>query len=95
MAWDGAEPASAAPRWAGFLALVNQQSGAPIGFLNPGIYQMGLNPSLYQSGFHDITSGTNGKGGKGGYPTGPGYDLITGWGSPNGVSLINLLAPKK
>jgi hypothetical protein len=22
-----------------------------------------------------------------------GYDLVTGWGSPNGVALINALAP--
>ena len=90
--WGGTS--FAAPRWAGFLALVNQQSKAPIGFLNPTIYQMGLNPSQYQGAFHDIISGTNGKGGNGGYPAEQGYDLVTGWGSPNGTGLIKLLTPK-
>ena len=37
--------------------------------------------------FHDITSGTSGS-----YKAGTGYDLVTGWGSPNGSGLINLLA---
>lgn len=81
----------AAPRWAGFLALVNQQAVAggnsTLGFINPAIYSIGKGAS-YHSGFHDITSGSNNK-----YSAGPGYDLVTGWGSPNGTGLINALAP--
>jgi subtilase family serine protease len=80
----------AAPMWAGFIALVNQQAVAngnsTLGFINPTIYSLGLGSS-YDSEFHDITSGSNG------YPAVVGYDLATGWGSPNGTGLINALAP--
>jgi subtilase family serine protease len=79
----------AAPMWAGYLALVNQQSVAngnkPVGFINPSLYSIGLSSS-YNSNFHDITSGSNGFSGT------TGYDLATGWGSPNGSGLINALA---
>jgi kumamolisin len=78
----------AAPMWAGYLALANQQAvanGAPtLGFINPLIYPIGLG-SGYDTAFHDITSGSNG------YPAVTGYDLATGWGSPNGAGLINAL----
>jgi subtilase family serine protease len=81
----------AAPRWAGFLALVNQQvvaaGNSTLGFINPAIYSIGKSAS-YHSAFHDITNGSNNK-----YSAGPGYDLVTGWGSPNGTGLINALAP--
>jgi kumamolisin len=78
----------AAPMWAGYLALVNQQalanSGKTLGFINPLIYPLGVNSqSAY---FHDITSGSNG------FPAVAGYDLVTGWGSPNGSGLVNALA---
>jgi kumamolisin len=87
--WGGTS--FAAPRWAGFLALVNQQSVAngksTLGFLNPKIYAIGLESS-YTTGFHDITGGSNGT-----YSTEKGYDLVTGWGTPNRTGLINALAP--
>ncbi len=87
--WGGTS--FAAPRWAGYFALVNQQSVAngrsTLGFINPTIYTIGLGSS-YSADFHDITSGSNGT-----YPTEKGYDLVTGWGSPNGTGLINALAP--
>jgi subtilase family serine protease len=88
--WGGTS--FAAPRWAGFMALVNQQAvsvgRAPnggLGFINPTIYSIGEG-SNYHSDFHDITSGSNGA-----YSAGSGYDLVTGWGSPNGQNLINAL----
>ena len=87
----------AAPRWAGFLALVNQQSVAngrgTVGFINPALYNLGISSS-YSSAFHDITSGSNPPtaGDGSGFNAGPGYDLVTGWGSPAGVGLINQLA---
>jgi kumamolisin len=71
----------AAPMWAGYVALVNQQlvaNGQPlIGFLNPTIYAQNVTSS-YGADFHDITSGTSGS-----YSAVTGYDLVTGWGSPN------------
>jgi subtilase family serine protease len=86
----------AAPRWAGFLALVNQQAvangNATLGFINPAIYSLGSGPN-YNNVFHDITSGNNSNGKGQSYNAVVGYDLVTGWGSPNGQNLINALAP--
>ncbi len=80
----------AAPMWAGYIALVNQQlaanGDAPIGFLNPIVYAQNVT-SAYAADFHDITSGTSGS-----YSATTGFDLVTGWGSPNGQNLINALA---
>jgi xanthomonalisin len=87
----------AAPRWAGFLTLVNQQSVAngkgTVGFINPTIYALGTSTS-YSGIFHDIASGSNPStgGGNSGFNAVTGYDLVTGWGSPNGAPLINSLA---
>jgi kumamolisin len=79
----------AAPMWAGFIALVNQQLAAngkgPIGFINPTIYNQNVT-SAYATNFHDITSGTSGS-----YSAVTGYDLVTGWGSPK-AALISALA---
>jgi kumamolisin len=80
----------AAPMWAGYLALANQQAtteGETIGYINPIIYPDALTSS-YSTLFHDITSGSCGT-----YSAVTDYDLCTGWGSPNGSGLINSLAP--
>ena len=85
----------AAPLWAGFIALVNQQAAInslpPVGFINPAFYAMGKGTN-YTSTFHDTTTGNNE------WPSSPsrfaavaGYDLCTGWGTPNGTNLINAL----
>ncbi len=85
-----------APRWAGFLALVNQQAASlgspPLGFINPAIYAIGQGPN-YDRDFHDVTTGNNNCCGQSlWFSAAPGYDLVTGWGSPNGQNLINDLA---
>jgi len=83
----------AAPMWAGYIALVNQQLVADgfstIGFINPDLYSFGVSSS-YHTDFHDITSGKSGS-----YSAVAGYDLVTGWGSPNGQGLINALVAEK
>ena len=80
----------AAPMWAGYIALANQQAAASgdaaPGFINPAVYEIGVSSS-YDTDFHDITSGSNG------FSAVTGYDLATGWGSPNGAALLNALAP--
>ena len=76
----------AAPMWAGFISLVNQQAGSPVGFINPTIYAQNITSS-YSTDFYDITSGKSGS-----YSAVTGYDLVTGWGSPK-KGLINALAP--
>ncbi|BDI30119.1 pseudomonapepsin [Capsulimonas corticalis] len=81
----------AAPLWAGFTALVNQQraaSGAgPVGFINPAIYKIGKN-SRYTQDFYDIHDGSTNLF----YPAFAGYDNATGWGSFKGAGLIADLA---
>ncbi|MGB0081269.1 MAG: S53 family peptidase, partial [Terracidiphilus sp.] len=85
--WGGTS--FAAPRWAAFLALVNQQvvaSGNPYGLgnINDYIYRIAQS-SRYSNDFHDVSNGP----GNGGYFPGLGYDLVTGLGSPTGQNLIN------
>jgi len=85
----------AAPLWAGFTALVNQQAATagqpPVGFLNPALYSIGKS-GLYSTAFHDVTTGNNFNGSSPAkYSAAPGYDLCTGWGTPSGANLINAL----
>ncbi len=92
--WGGTS--FAAPLWAAFTALVNQEAAAhgqpPVGFLNPALYAIGQSAD-YTNCFHDITAGNNATATSGGlFPAVPGYDLCTGWGSPNGSNLIYALA---
>ena len=86
----------AAPLWAGFTALVNQQAAgighAPVGFLNPALYTIASSAS-YTNCFHDITTGNNEWSGSPSlFVATAGYDLCTGLGTPNGTNLINALA---
>jgi subtilase family serine protease len=79
----------AAPMWAGYLALANQQAasnGVAIGFINPILYPA-AEGSSYGTYFHDIKSGSCGT-----YSAATGFDLCTGLGSPNTTGIINLLA---
>jgi subtilase family serine protease len=75
---------ASAPLWAGFMALVNQRSsniGKPsVGFANPALYQLAR--SAYGTHFNDVTTGAAPGDGTN-FPVVPGYDLITGLGSPN------------
>ncbi len=72
-----------APLWAGLVALMNQQLGKPVGFLNPLLYG-----SLADQGLlNDIVSGSNGD-----YTARSGWDACTGWGSPRGAALSKALA---
>ncbi len=89
----------AAPLWAGFCALANQQALASgfvtnsIGFLNPALYAIAAGTN-YPACFHDITTGNNiGTNTPGLFYAATGYDLCTGLGTPNGTNLINVLAP--
>ena len=88
----------AAPLWAGFTALINQQAVASsvptVGFLNPAVYNIGKG-ALYASTFHDTITGnnTNATCGPTMFPAGAGYDLATGWGTPLGQALIDALVP--
>lgn len=86
----------AAPRWAGLLALANQQSVAAhhgtVGMINPKLYALGLS-TKYRTVMHDITVGSNpaGDGGNAGFKAVAGFDLVTGWGTPSGQAFIDAL----
>jgi len=85
----------AAPLWAGFIALVNQQAAANglanVGFINPAIYGIAAG-SNYLTCFHDVTTGNNTWSGSTGlFYAQTGYDLCTGLGTPNGAALITSL----
>ncbi len=88
---------AAAPFWAGIIALADQYAAHRLGFVNPAIYRIGRNPA-YNKAFHDVTSGDNTvhypQGTVAGYRAIPGWDPVTGWGSPNAQVLVPLLAGK-
>jgi len=68
-----------APLWAGLIALVNQSAGRSAGFVNPLLY---ADPDA----FTDIVSGNND-----GYQCGPGWDPVTGLGTPKGGMILAAL----
>ena len=69
-----------APLWSALIALMNEKSGKPAGFLNPKLY-------AGSKSLRDITSGNNGA-----YQAGSGWDACTGLGSPDGQAVGALLA---
>jgi hypothetical protein len=91
----GAGTSAATPLWAALIALADQYSGRHLGFVNPAIYRIGRSTSYHQA-FHDITTGnstvTLPQGTITDYRASPGWDPVTGWGSPNAQALIALLA---
>lgn len=95
LAWRGFIPtpawavfggtSAAAPAWAGIIALLNQANSAPVGFITPKVYD--LNHGRLKHTFQDISVGDNriGEGafGEDGFFATPGFDLTTGWGTPD------------
>ena len=87
----------ASPTWAGMIAIADQgrsvlYNEAPLNGPDqtlPALYALGGtgdSPSNYSTYFHDITTGFNF------YNAGPGYDLVTGIGSPQANNLLPALA---
>ncbi len=80
-----------APCWAAVWALASQyhheRTGKNLGFANPLIYGLATGPRYHRI-FHDITEGDNGT-----YAAGPGWDAVTGWGSPDAYNLVHALTP--
>jgi subtilase family serine protease len=86
---------AAAPFWAGLVALADQLAHRHLGFLNPAIYRIARGPD-HHAAFHDITAGDNTflfpPTTITGYPAGPGWDPVTGWGTPDAAALVPELA---
>ena len=76
------------PLWAGFIGVALQvKGGGHFGIIAPLLYQLGAGSS-YSTLFHDVTAGSNN-----GYSAGPGWDPVTGWGSPIANNLAYALNP--
>jgi subtilase family serine protease len=86
---------ASAPLWAALIALAGQYAGRPLGFVNPALYRIARS-AAYHRAFHDITTGNNTATWPPttitGYRAGPGWDPVTGLGSPDAQELIPLLA---
>ncbi len=86
------------PQWAGIFALANTARAAagkaPIGFANAALYSIAEGPK-YAVDFHDIIAGDNVLVGTSvGFAASTGYDLATGWGTPNVAHLIGDLVKR-
>jgi subtilase family serine protease len=84
--WNLAGGTSAsAPLWAAFMAIANQMAGYPLGFINPVLYKLAAS-SAYAQDFNDITVGNNNVSNSQvqvrGYLAVPGWDPVTGLGTP-------------
>jgi subtilase family serine protease len=79
------------PQWAGIIADANQLAGHPLGFLNLKLYLLAALVGQSQF-FHDITIGNNSFNGVPVYGATIGWDLASGWGTPNLGKLVGELA---
>jgi Subtilase family len=86
---------AATPLWAAVIALADQEAGQHLGFVNPALYRIARGYA-YHRAFHDVVTGDNSVMLPSrmvvGYQAGPGWDPVTGWGSPNAQVLVPLLA---
>jgi hypothetical protein len=82
---EGSGTSFAAPAWAGIIALADQARGTNSQMSSQTALSMLY--SLPSTDFHDIVTGGNGV-----ENAGPGYDLVTGLGSPNVNLVVNGLA---
>lgn len=73
------------PQWAALFAIANTQRATSLTGLDP-VYNAAN--TYYSSAFHDITTGSNGTCGSL-CNAGPGYDFVTGLGSPVAQNLIS------
>jgi len=82
------------PQWAGLVALADQIAGKRLGFINPALYAI-ANSTAYASDFYDVTTGNNQiESTVPGYGATPGWDPITGLGTPNAAKLLPDLAAR-
>jgi pseudomonalisin len=70
---------ASAPSWQGIWARAQGAHGGGLGFAGPVLYS-----TVPAGAFHDVQVGSNGL-----YPAAPGYDLVTGLGTPDIAKLIS------
>jgi subtilase family serine protease len=83
----------ATPLWAGYMSLVNELMEnyglKSVGFADPTLYSIAAT-SAYDTNFHDVISGCATDSGGLTYCAGPGYDLVTGLGTPKNTLIYTL-----
>ena len=85
--WGGTS--LSAPLWAGYTRVIAGKVGtARLGLINPTVYTL-ANAGAAANGLVDVASGNNTYNGVTGYNAGAGYDLVTGWGSPDMTKFAN------
>jgi kumamolisin len=89
---------AASPLVASLFTLINAQRGPGnrVGYVTPVLYQTigtgATAATVGALGCTDVVTGNNNTAHVGGYSAGPGYDAVSGWGTPNGVNLAAALA---
>jgi kumamolisin len=89
---------AAAPLWAALVARLNgalKPSRKTVGYLTPRLYQKNAKSGDHPvgaAGCNDVTIGNNVTAPAGGYHAAIGFDAVTGWGSPRGRKLAELLS---
>ena len=85
---------AASPLVAALLTLINASRGPGkrLGYVTPVLYQKVGAATVGALGCTDVVDGNNTTAHAGGYSAGPGYDAVSGWGTPNGVQLAAALA---
>jgi subtilase family serine protease len=80
------------PMWASIIALTDQARQqahkSRLGYANAALYAIGRNPFQARNDFHDITVGNNALDSTVGFNATRGYDLATGFGTPNVANLV-------
>src|SRR5262249_33918421 len=81
---------ASSPQWAGLIAIADQMAGRNLGYINPALYKIASDPVKYANDFFDVTQNCNQEPGSPvpGYCASPGWDAVTGLGTPNAATLI-------
>jgi subtilase family serine protease len=86
---------ASSPQWAGLIAIADQMAKKDLGYINPALYQI-ANSAQYANDYFDVTTGNNQTTSIPGYSASPGWDAVTGLGSPNVANLLpDLIAATK
>ncbi|MEP6697273.1 MAG: S53 family peptidase [Pseudonocardiales bacterium] len=85
---------ASAPQWAGLAAITDQIAGKRLGLINDDLYALAASSATYAAAFYDIaTMNTNQTDTSiPGYPATPGWDPVTGLGTPAADVLLPALA---
>jgi kumamolisin len=91
---DGGTSA-ACPLIAALFTIINASRAVdkPVGYVTPVLYRMKGAKKVTRGavGCTDVLCGNNNTDKIGGYVAGPGYDAVSGWGTPDGVKLAQIL----